>query len=278
MKKLTAGILASLIGLVSANSADAAVASKAYVDGAIETLDSAQAYGDKATDSLKYIKYVNEVDGVLDAAEGTLSKVATTGDYADLDTKLTVTSDGTTGNVVTGVELSEDGNSVVVTKGDAANTTYAFEDTATVDFTQEAELDDNGNVVIKADVKPGKGLKIDTDGKLVTSVKGEGHVEIEYNDAGELVITGTDTTKSGPDVEVAEDGTVETKYYNTKNVDGKGAAEGWYALTRKCSNVAADGSLTETSVCEYQWELVDRSYDAGDWDVAHNEGTQPAQQ
>lgn len=37
MKKLTAGILASLIGLVSANSAEAAVASTSYVDGAIGT-------------------------------------------------------------------------------------------------------------------------------------------------------------------------------------------------------------------------------------------------
>lgn len=252
MKKLTAGILASLIGLVSANSADAAVASTKYVEDRVEALDSVKAYGDKAADSLKYIKYVNETDGVLDAEEGTLSKVATTGDYADLDTKLTVTSDGTTGNVVTGVALSTDGNSVVVTKGDAANTTYAFEDTATVDFTQEAQLDENGNVVIKADVKPGKGLKIDTDGKLVTSVKGEGHVEIDYNDAGELVITGTDTTKSGPDVEVATDGTVKTKYYDAQNT-ADNTGDGWYVLMRK-----SDGQ----GGYAYSWENIDRSYEA----------------
>lgn len=47
MKKLTAGIFTVLMGLVSVNAADAAVASKGYVDKEIRTLDAAYKAADK---------------------------------------------------------------------------------------------------------------------------------------------------------------------------------------------------------------------------------------
>lgn len=287
MKKLTAGILASLIGLVSANSADAAVASKAYVDGAIESLDFGE-QGSAAEGSVTYIKNIKEVDGKIDATAGELAKVALSGDYGDLDTKLQIQSDGSTGSVVTGIELSENGNAVVVSRGNTDNTTYEFKDGDALDFTTAATVDENGNIVVEADVKYGDGLKIDAaTGNLVTNADGRGTVDVTYEN-GQMIITGTDHYLKGDGIKLSTD---ETTGKTTISTDATGTGsvtvdyneqgqmvingtdttldnynatgeDGLQVLTRK-PNPNGEGYV-------YAWEEIDRAYDATDLDVDHD--------
>jgi hypothetical protein len=222
MKKLTAGILASLIGLVSANSADAAVASKAYVDGAIETLDVAKVGTDAVT---SFVKTVSETDGKISATAGDLADIVIGG------TNVTVTKNATGQLVVDG--HAADGN-----------TQYTFTDTDTVTF--DESTDANGNVTVTATAN------IELDGNT------------QYEGVKDVAIV-ADTDNDG----LQE---VYTEYYDASNVDGKNSTEeGWYVLMRKADPNQPNGY-------KYQWELLDRSYNATDLDVEHNEGTQPAQQ
>ncbi|MBR2511176.1 MAG: hypothetical protein IKB59_03340 [Alphaproteobacteria bacterium] len=240
MKKLTAGILASLIGLVSANSADAAVASKAYVDGAIETLDAAKVGTDAVT---SFVKTVSETDGKISATAGDLGDVVIGGD------NVTVTKNATGQLVIDG--HAADGN-----------TQYKFEDGEGVDFTGTYdEASDTYTYTADAKIKAADGSTNVTIGK--ETVGDQDYVTISVAEG--MTYTGVD------DVNVSEDGKINTKYYGADNVDGKSSTEeGWYVLMRKADPTQPNGY-------KYQWELVDRSYDANDLDVAHDEGTQPAQ-
>lgn len=77
MKKLTAGIFTVLLGVVAANSADAALTSKAYVDAKVKVnADAIASKADTAT--------VNALDGRVTTAEGTIQTHGT--DIADLKT------------------------------------------------------------------------------------------------------------------------------------------------------------------------------------------------
>lgn len=77
MKKLTAGIFTVLLGVVAANSADAALTSKAYVDAKVKVnADAIASKADTAT--------VNALDGRVTTAEGTITTHGT--DIADLKT------------------------------------------------------------------------------------------------------------------------------------------------------------------------------------------------
>lgn len=242
MKKLTAGILASLIGLVSANSADAAVASKAYVDGAIETLDVAKVGTDAVT---SFVKTVSETDGKISATAGDLADVVIGGD------NVTVTKNATGQLVIDG--HAADGN-----------TQYTFEDGEGVDFKDPVYNAETQTYTISADAK----IKAADGSTNVTignqTVNGQDYVTISVAEG--MTYTGVD------DVNVSEDGKINTKYYGADSVDGKNSTEeGWYVLMRKADSTQPGGY-------KYQWELVDRSYTADDLDVADNEGTQPAQQ
>lgn len=77
MKKLIAGIFTVLLGVVAANSADAALTSKAYVDAKVKVnADAIASKADTAT--------VNALDGRVTTAEGTITTHGT--DIADLKT------------------------------------------------------------------------------------------------------------------------------------------------------------------------------------------------
>ena len=200
MKKLTAGILASLIGLVSANSADAAVASKAYVDGAIETLDATYVGATAKADDGNYgfVAGVKEVDG----------KIETTGGQLAL-------------------------------KENDAETGY------TNNLTIEKEVAGDGTVTYKIGAAAGA------------------------------------TYKGVDDVNISESGDINTKYFGAENVDittatqETTAGDGWYVLMRKKTGEDDNGK----AVYSYQWENLDRSYDANSISVEHDaEGEQTAQQ
>jgi hypothetical protein len=85
MKKLTAGIFATILGLTAVDAFAAAagtpVASTKYVDGAIQSLTVEKVGTSEAT---SYIKSVSETNGKISAESGTLATVATTGAYSDL--------------------------------------------------------------------------------------------------------------------------------------------------------------------------------------------------
>ena len=121
----------------------------------------------------------------------------------------------------------------------------------------------------------GLGINISEDNKISTDIKaGSDNVTIGQ-DGDTVTISVTDENTEYTfvdDIVEDENGAYHTSYYDAGNVDGKNSTEeGWYVLMRKAD-------ATQPNGYKYQWELVDRSYDAGDWDVAHNEGTQPAQQ
>ena len=236
MKKLTAGILASLIGLVSANSADAAVASKAYVDGAIETLDADYVGVTTNANNYGFVAGVEEVDG----------KIKTTG-----------------GQLV--LKPNEDGytNNLTIEKKQEIDGTFTYTIGAAQQIDNDTKYTEGNGVtisegnVISADIAEGDNVKITTDAE------------------GKMTISATDTKYTFvDDIVVDENGAYHTSYYDATNTDVKtaeqetAAGDGWYVLMRKQNGTEADG-VTPKYI--YQWENLDRSYDANEISVAHDE-------
>ena len=263
MKKLTAGILASLIGLVSANSADAAVASKTYVDGAIGSLDVAEV-GSSQAGSVTYIKNIKEVDGKIEATSGDLAAVALSGNYNDLETKLVFEGDPISGGFVKSVTEANGTVTVVYGTPEDGDTTYKFTDTDTVDFTASEPV--NGVVEVTATAKDttykfqsGNGI---TFNEPVNN--GDGTFTItasvtEYSEGNGISIVGgkisADIVK-GANVDIVTDETTGQMTISAKDttLDNYGATgdTGLQVLTRK---LAADGVSYE-----YMWETIDRDY------------------
>ena len=120
MKKLTAGILTVMLGIVAANSADASIASKGYVDAQVKTsvsnttfesfktentaaIDAAKKAGTDASDALNAYKTT--------ASDTFATKTALSDGLATKQNTLTAADfvkDGT-GNVVTSVTVGDDG-------------------------------------------------------------------------------------------------------------------------------------------------------------------------
>ena len=253
MKKLTAGILASLIGLVSANSADAAVASKAYVDGAIETLDAAKVGTDAVT---SFVKTVSETDGKISATAGDLADVVIGGN------NVTVTKNATGQLVVDG--HAADGN-----------TQYTFTDGEGVKFTGTYdEASDTYTYKADAVLQPGSEnvtIGKSADGKAVTITVAEQDIaSYTFNDTttvnlekaedgnGNFTVTATGLYEGGTNVTIT-DNVISAKDTTLNDYTATGDT-GIQVLTRK---LAADGVSYE-----YMWETIDRDYSE----------TQPAQQ
>ena len=263
MKKLTAGILASLIGLVSANSADAAVASKAYVDGAIETLDAAQV-GTNAVTS--FVKTVSETDGKISATAGDLSEVIISG------TNVTVTPNAAGQLVIDG--HAADGNTqYTFTDGEGVKFTGTYDEASdTYTYKADAVLQAGSENVTIGKSADGKAVTITVAEQDIASYTFANtatvNLEKTEDENGNFTVTATGLYTGDKDVTVAADGKISTDYSKGTDVRNN-TGEDWYVLMRKSNGQGG---------YEYSWENIDRSYDAGDWDVAHNEGTQPAQQ
>lgn len=99
MKKLTAGIFTVLLGVVAANSADAALTSKAYVD--------AQVGAKVSTTDFNQFKTENDA-AVAKKADQTAMETALAGKQQKLNST-NFKKDGT-GNVISGVTVDESGN------------------------------------------------------------------------------------------------------------------------------------------------------------------------
>ena len=258
MKKLTAGILASLIGLVSANSADAAVASKAYVDGAIETLDAAKVGTDEVT---SFVKTVSETDGKISATAGDLADVIVSGE------NVTVKKNEITGQLVIDGHAAD------------GNTQYTFTNGEGVAFT--TSTDAAGNVTVSADAVLEAGSKNVTigtsaDGKKVTIAVAEQDIaSYTFNDTttvnlekvegedGNFTVTATGLYTGGTNVTV--EGNVISAKDTTLNDYTVEGDTGLQVLTRSCTGEG------EARTCSYMWETIDRDYDATKLDVPHDE-------
>lgn len=120
MKKLTAGILTVMLGIVAANSADASIASKGYVDAQVKTSVSNTTFESFKTENTAAIadakKAGTDASAALetykaDASDTFASQKALSDGLKTKQNTLTAADfvkDGT-GNVVTGVTVGDDG-------------------------------------------------------------------------------------------------------------------------------------------------------------------------
>lgn len=120
MKKLTAGILTVMLGIVAANSADASIASKGYVDAQVKTSVSNETFNTFKTENTEAIeaakKAGTDANAALETYKTTASdtfatKTALSDGLATKQKTLTAddfVKDGT-GNVVTSVTVGADG-------------------------------------------------------------------------------------------------------------------------------------------------------------------------
>lgn len=123
MKKLTAGILTVMLGIVAANSADASIASRGYVDAQVKTKVSTSDFDTFKTENTAAIadakKAGTDANTALEAYKTTNNaEVAKKADTETVNAELakkqnTLTADDFvkdgTGNVVTGVTVGTDG-------------------------------------------------------------------------------------------------------------------------------------------------------------------------
>lgn len=159
MKKLTAGILTVMLGIVAANSADASIASKGYVDAQVKTSVSNTTFESFKTENTANIadakKAGTDASAALDAYKTTASdtfatKTALTDGLKNKQNTLTAddfVKDGT-GNVVTAVTVGTDGKikystASVATSAELGNlqTTVASHTTALDKLNGTAETD-----------------------------------------------------------------------------------------------------------------------------------------
>lgn len=123
MKKLTAGILTVMLGIVAANSADASIASKGYVDAQVKTSVSNDTFNAFKTENTAAIDAAKKAGTDASTAlneykESNATALAAKADTATVNAELTkkqntltaadFVKDGT-GNVVTSVTVGEDG-------------------------------------------------------------------------------------------------------------------------------------------------------------------------
>ena len=166
MKKLTAGILASLIGLVSANSADAAVASTKYVEDRIEVLDATYVGATEATNNFGFVAGVSEEDGKIQTTGGQLALKENTADYT---------------NTLTIEKVKEVDGSFTYKIGAAQQTDN---DTK---YTEGNGVTISEGNVISADIAEGDNVKITTDaeGKMTISATDTNTTLNDYTDTGD---------------------------------------------------------------------------------------------
>lgn len=314
MKKLTAGILASLIGLVSANSADAAVASKKYVDEGLATKQNVLDEGvnvsttTTAGQQAKVVKSVVADNGAVAIEVGQL-------DYADLlntptipdavtvDTELNNTSVNPVQNkVITtkieGMDFSAtDATGVVqtVTQTDGAVTaTYGLVGTADVEDGAITSGKIADGTIVDADVSA---LSISKITNLQTEL-GAKQLKLNSGQGGNITVQG----KEGDNVVTgitAADGvvTVQTGYFDHSNTEYEGVKDvaivadtdndglkEVYTEYYDASNVTAEDSEEEG------WYVLMRKADATqpngykyqweliDRDYSEKEQEQPAQE
>ncbi|MDW2958243.1 MAG: hypothetical protein R8M37_00300 [Alphaproteobacteria bacterium] len=246
MKKLTAGILTVLLGIVSANSADAAVASKGYVDA--KAAAEANAAKNAAASALAGAK--EELEGKIDL------KVAQT----DYDAKVAAleAADATfaTKDSMT-TELSKKQNNLTVTGGvltwDAATSTLGLTGIATDSSVSTLQntvnrLDGDANTdgSVKKQIAAAIAGEIErSNAAYATAAQGAlADSAVQFDDVATADKTGV--VKSGTSVSVAADGTMGVVFGDIASANETLPVTG-KAIVDYVGNTITNDVLTEVS-------------------------------
>lgn len=277
MKKLTAGILATLIGLVSANSADASVASTNYVDEGLATKQNVLANDVNVVTAGEggFVTGVSAVDGVVTVSYGDQAEVeAATAEKAGV-AKLYTTTGGNQDGAMTQkattdelnlkqVKLTSTGdNANVVKSGTGAFITGVTATDGTVTFTTGdvtfdetlSETSTNGvqNKVIKAAIDLKQDKLNSGEGGNITVQGQEGDNVVTGISAANGVVTVTTGYFDHTDTKIADEVTADITQ-DEITADQDSAAVSSYSLIKY---VDAMGNES------YKWELIDRVYPTG---------------
>ena len=268
MKKLTAGILTVMLGIVAANSADASIASKGYVDAQVKTSVSNTTFESFKTENTANIadakKAGTDASAALDAYKTTASdtfatKTALTDGLKNKQNTLTAddfVKDGT-GNVVTAVTVGTDGKikystASVATSEELGNlqTTVTGHTTALDKLNGTAETDGSvANSIANA-------LKDYTTTENMNTALG---LKADKTTVADDLAKKQDKLTAGTNIKIGTDGTISSTYtYDdagvkadiTKNTNAISAMDTAYkaadtAINDKIGTVPADKTVVK---------------------------------
>ena len=224
MKKLTAGILTVMLGIVAANSADASIASKGYVDAQVgakvsttdfETfkgtnttaIEAAKKAGTDASDALKAYQATNDAAVAKKADTATvnaeLAKKQNTLTAADF------VKDGT-GNVVTSVTVGDDGKIKYTTESVATSAELGNLQTTVASHTTALDkLNDGADVTGSVANSIANALKdYTTTANMNTALEAKADKATVATDLAKK----QDKLTAGTNIEIGTDGTISSTY------------------------------------------------------------------
>lgn len=268
MKKLTAGILTVMLGIVAANSADASIASKGYVDAQVKTSVSNETFNTFKTENTAAIEAAKQAG--TDASDALNAYKTTASDTFATKTAL---SDGlaTKQNTLTAADFVKDGTGNVVTSvtvGDDGKIKYTTESVAT-----SAELGTLQTTVAGHTTALDKlNDTAETEGSVAKSIADAlkdytttENMNTALNAKADKTTVATDLAKkqdkltAGTNIEIGTDGTISSTYtYNdadvkadiTKNANAISAMDTAYkaadtAINEKIGTVPAGKNVVE---------------------------------
>ena len=268
MKKLTAGIFASILGLTAIGAADAAVPSTKYVDDAVAAaqLDVADTYATKdalTAETNARTQADSTLQGNIDTLAGTvagkadtadLKQVAFTADYNDLL------------NVPAGQAPLTDTQLQAVNSGITVDKVVAY-DAVAADYVTEQELADsqaaqNTNITAAANAASAADAKADN--AQTTADNAAAAASAADTKAGNAQTTANEAKAAAAANATAIEGklsadTAAATYELKANVSGapNDTEAGKYVLTKIVTE--GEGGV---EVVSYGWELIDREYSA----------------
>ena len=221
MKKLTAGILTVMLGIVAANSADASIASKGYVDtkvGAkVSTSDFETFKGTNTTAIADAKKAGTDANAALETYKTTASdtfatKTALTDGLGNKQNKLTAddfVKDGT-GNVVTGVTVGDDGKIKYTTESVATSAELGNLQTTVASHTTALDkLNDGADVTGSVANSIANALKdYTTTANMNTALEAKADKATVATDLAKK----QDKLTAGTNIEIGTDGTISSTY------------------------------------------------------------------
>lgn len=224
MKKLTAGILTVMLGIVAANSADASIASKGYVDAQVKTsvsnatfetfktentsaIADAKKAGTDASDALKAYQASN--DAAVAAKADTATVNAELAKKQNTLTAADFVKDGT-GNVVTGVTVGADGKIKYTTESVATSAELGNLQTTVASHTTALDkLNDGADVTGSVANSIANALKdYTTTANMNTALEAKADKATVATDLAKK----QDKLTAGTNIEIGTDGTISSTY------------------------------------------------------------------
>ena len=180
MKKLTAGILTVMLGIVAANSADASIASKGYVDAQVKTSVSNTTFESFKTENTANIADAKKAGTDASTALETYKASNATALAAKADTATVNAELAKKQNTLTAADFVKDGTGNVVTSvtvGDDGKIKYTTESVATSAELGNLQTTVATDLAKKQDkLTAGTNIEIGTDGTISSTYT--------YDDAG----------------------------------------------------------------------------------------------